>query len=231
FYNAAARRGQEVALTYKNDAYPEHAAVLDIERGIEGGIRELHWQTDTSVSWKSWGFIEDDSYKSAAEIVPELVDIVSKNGNLLLNVGPRPDGTIPEQAANVFRSIGRWVSVGGEAIFGTRPWKIYGEGPNKLKAGSFGEKQVTFTSQDIRFTTKGNTIYAIFLGWPEHEARVTALGAHSQHAPAKISGVALLGSEQNLKWRQNADALVIETPEEKPCDFAFAFKITLGASA
>lgn len=227
FYNAAARLNQEVALTYKDKAYPEHAAVLDIERGLEAGIRELHWQTDTSVSWKSWGYIEDDRYKSAGEIIPELVDIVSKNGNLLLNVGPRPDGTIPEKGADVFRDIGRWMDVNGEAIYGTRAWKVYGEGPTKMKSGSFGEKPVAYTPQDIRFTAKQNAIYAIFLGWPEREARITALGAHSPNAPARVSAVALLGSEEKVNWRQDAGALLIQAPKQKPCDFAYTFRISL----
>ncbi len=228
FYNASDHWGKEVVLNYKLKAYPEHAAVLDIERGLVGDIRELPWQTDTSVSWKSWGYIENDSYKTPDQILHEFIDIVSKNGNLLLNVGPKPDGTIPDDAITLFRSLGRWMDINGEAIFGTRPWKVYGEGPHRLGAGSFGEKRgVTFTSEDVRFTQKGRTIYAILLGWPEREARIKSLGLGSSSSPGKISEVTLLGSNESLKWRQMPDALVIQTPARKPGDYAYVFKVTV----
>jgi alpha-L-fucosidase len=230
YYNAAAERGQGVVMTYKLKASPAHAAVLDIERGLESGIRELPWQTDTSVSWKSWGYVDGDTFKSAEQIIPEFVDIVSKNGNLLLNVGPKPDGTLPPEAEEIFRRLGHWMDVNGEAIYATRPWHIYGEGPTILAAGDGREKmmeEIKFTPQDIRFTTKGGAIYAIFLAWPEHEARINALGKNSKNAPARISDVRLLGSEARLEWHQGADALTIQMPAEKPCDYAYALKITL----
>ena len=230
YYNVAAQRGQDVVLTYKLTAYPEHAAVLNIERGLASGIRELPWQTGTSVSWKSWGYIEDDSFKSASLIVHELIDIVSKNGNMSLNVGPRSDGTLPPEAEEIFRSIGHWMSVNGEAIYGTRPWKVFGEGPTTLASGSFGEeklKALSFTPQDVRFTTKGDAIYAMLMAWPGHEARIKALGTNSKNAPDRISNVSLLGCDARLKWRREPDALVVEMPSEKPCDIAYALKITI----
>ena len=174
-HNVAAERGQQVVLTCKGTAYPEHGAVLDIERGVASEIRDLPWQTGTSVSWKSWGYIDNDSFKPSPEIVHEFVDVVSKNGNLSLNVRPKPDGVIPEQAEEIFRSMGRRMDVNGEAIYGTRPWKIYGEGPTSLASGSFAEKklkELTFTPQDIRLTTRGDEIYAIFMAWSEHQAKI-----------------------------------------------------------
>ena len=230
FYNRAIDWNGEPVLTYKHDSYPEGTAVLDIERGLLAGIRSLPWQTDTSVSWKSWGYIQNDSYKSGADIVHELADIVSKNGTLLLNVGPRPDGTIPEAAQAVFREIGRWLEINGEAIYGTRPWKVYGEGPTHLSSGSFGEEKAkgqVFTSEDIRFTTRDDAIYAIVLAWPETSARIKSLGKNSGNAPARISDVRLLGADAKLNWQQDTEALVIQAPAEKSGDLAWAFKISM----
>ena len=228
YYNLGEQRNQDVVLTYKSDAFPDHAAVLDIERSTELNIRDLAWQAGTSISKKSWGYVDDDDYWAPSEIIHEFVDIVSKNGNMLLNFGPKSDGTFSEEALNIAHCMGRWTSVNGEAIFGSRPWKIYGEGPTVYKGGRFGEVKTiapTFTPQDIRFTTKKGVIYAIFLAWPEHQAVIKALGRKSPYAPPKISEVKLLGEEAKLKWRQTDDALVIETPPRKPCDYAFTFSI------
>ena len=128
------------------------------------------WQTDTSVSNKSWGYIEHDTFKTPAFIVHQLADVVSKNGNLLLNIGPRADGTIPDEVQQVLRAVGGWLKVNGDAIYGTRPWKIYGEGPTKVAAGSFHDtKTQEYTAEDFRFTTKGNDLYAIEMGWPSEK--------------------------------------------------------------
>jgi alpha-L-fucosidase len=228
YYNTAARRGDGVVITYKGPAFHEHSAVMDFERGAAGSVLPSPWQAGTSVSWRSWGYIDDDSFKEPGLIIREFVDIVSKNGNLLLNVGPKPDGTIPDEAVAIFREIGRWTSVNGPAIFGSRPWKVDGEGPTEPPKGAFSEgklKTLTYTPEDMRFTTRGDSIYAIFLAWPERQARIRALGSHSPNAPGKVSHVRLLGHDGNLRWHQAADALVIETPSQKPCDHAFAFEI------
>ncbi len=129
YYNRGAEWKRGVAINYKNQAFPEQAAVFDVERGQLAGIRPLFWQTDTSISKNSWGYVGEQDYKTAGEIVGDLIDIVSKNGALLLNIGPRPDGTIPEPEERVLREIGRWLAVNGEAIYGTRPWTRFGEGP------------------------------------------------------------------------------------------------------
>ncbi|MGH9345417.1 MAG: alpha-L-fucosidase [Terriglobia bacterium] len=228
YYNRAAEMGKQVVLTYKANAFPRGAAVMDVERGLLAAPAPVAWQSETSISWKSWGYIEDDRYKSANQILHEFIDVVSKNGNYLLNVGPKPDGTIPEPAVKVFRQMGAWMEVNGEGIFGSRPWKTFAEGPARYKGGSFGETQeIAFTPADIRFTRKGNSIYAFLMVWPGHEARITSLGLNAPDAPRNIARVTLLGSGQTLRWHQAADALRVELPAAKPCDYAYTLKITL----
>ena len=221
YYNRGAQWKRGVAINYKNKAFPESAAVLDVERGQLDSIRPLFWQTDTSVSKLSWGYIGNDQLKSPDSIVDDLVDIVSKNGSLLLNIGPRADGTIPEPVEKILLDIGNWLAVNGEAVYGTRPWKLYGECPTKVVAGSFKDtERAPFTGQDIRFTTKGGALYAIVLAWPEGGRLVIqSLADHP------VSGVQLLGSKETLRWTRTPGGLTIELPAQKPCEFAFAFKI------
>ena len=227
YYNRAAQWKRGVVINYKNKSFPEHAAVLDIERGQLGEIRPVFWQTDTSISVKSWGYIENDTFKPAGSLVDQLVDIVSKNGALLLNVGPRSDGTIPEQAAQILLDIGKWLDTNGEAIYAARPWKIYGEGPTKVVEGSFKDTETKgFKGSDIRFTTKGHTLYAIALAWPESgKLVVNSLGTGSNLRTTPVKSVELLGSKAKLKWRQDSQSLTVELPPQKPGDYAFAFKI------
>ena len=112
-------------------------------------------------------YSEGNTFKSAQYVITNLVDIVSKNGNLLLNIGPKPDGTITDEETNVLLGTGKWLTINGEAIYGTRPWKIFGEGPTESASGSFADQKIPFTAKDIRFTTKGKTLYAITLGIPK----------------------------------------------------------------
>ncbi len=228
YYNRGAQWRKGVAINYKNKSFPDHAAVLDIERGQLGQLRPLFWQTDTSISEKSWGYIRDDKIRDPGSLVTQLVDIVSKNGTLLLNIGPRPDGTIPEEAEKTLLAIGQWLSVNGEAIYGTRPWKVYGEGPTQVAAGSFNDtKTRAYTAEDIRFTQKGDTLYAIALAWPEGgKLTVKSLASGSPLTSRTIRTVRLLGSPARLKWRREAGGLTIDLPAQKPGDYAFAFQIS-----
>ena len=218
-------------INYKDYAMQEHSAVLDLERGQLGDIRPLYWQTDTSVSNKSWGYIKNDTFKSPEFVVHQLIDIVSKNGNLLLNIGPRSDGTIPEEVQQVLLDVGAWLNVNGEAIYGTRPWRIYGEGPTKVAAGSFHDTDTTrYTAEDFRFTTKGDVLYAIGLGWPTNgEAVIHSLAstAGTEH----VRSVILLGSEAKLQFEQRADGLRVRLPDQAPAKYAYALRIVFDPSS
>jgi alpha-L-fucosidase len=223
YYNSGRQRGTDTVIDYKDHAFQETAGTLDIERGQLTDIRRPYWQTDTSLSNASWGFVENDTYKTPEFVIHQLADIVSKNGNLLLNVGPRPDGTIPEQAQSVLREVGAWLKVNGEAIYGTRPWTQYGEGPTQIVGGAFHDTEAKpFTPHDIRFTTKGKNLYAIALGWPgDGRLTIHALAA----SKIKVSGVTLLGSEATVQWSQGSDGLEMTLPTQAPGKYAYAFRI------
>ncbi len=226
YYNRGAQWGKGVAINYKLKTFPEKAAVLDIERGQLAGIRPLFWQTDTAVAKNSWGYTASQDYKTVDSIVDDLVDIVSKNGALLLNIGPRPDGTIPEPEEKMLRDIGRWLSVNGEAIYATRPWHVFGEGPTAVVEGSFNDtKRKPFTGQDLRFTRKGKTLYAIALEWPGESVTIKSLATGAAYAAGDVKNVSLLGHKGKLKWTRDSSGLTIKLPAERPCDNAYAFKI------
>ena len=228
YYNRGAARNQGVVLNYKDDAFPPGAAVIDFERGIAADIRPMYWQTDTAVGRNSWGYVRDMQYKAPGELIGDLVDIVSKNGNLLLNIGPRADGSIPDEDEQILLAIGDWLRVNGEAIYGSRPWKVYGEGPTQAAAGMFAESQrAPYTGQDIRFTTQGaNTLYAICLDWPGSDVTIHSLGANVRLFAGAIEDVQLLGASAPVKWVRKAGGLKITLPKGKPCRHAFTFKIT-----
>lgn len=228
YYNRGAEWDLGVAINYKNDAYPPSTAVLDIERGQLSDIRAHFWQTDTSVSRNSWGYVVNQDYKTAASIIHDLADIVSKNGCLLLNIGPRPDGTIPEPEQDLLVEVGRWLEVNGEAIYGTRPWKVFGEGPTQVVAGAFSDtKREAFTDEDVRFTTRGTTLYAIVLGVPEsRKVTVRSLSSLLTLYPGEIDEVALLGQPVPLQWSRDEKGLTVTLPSDLPCEHALVLKIT-----
>ncbi len=227
YYNRGAEWNKEVAIDFKEwegRSFPDGTGVFDIERGRAGEIRHDFWQTDTSVSKNSWGYVTNHEYKEVDSIIDDLIDVVSKNGALLLNIGPRADGTIPETEQQMLRDIGKWLQVNGAAIYGTRPWHKFGEGPTMDVGGSFTDtERQPFTGADLRFTTKGDTLYAIALAWPE-DRKLTV--ASLPKTAGKVEDVMLLGHDGKLKWHQSETGLSVELPADRPTEFALSLKIT-----
>ena len=231
YYNQAAARGEEVVINYKHDAFLFGAAVPDVERGQFNEIKPYIWQTDTSVARNSWGYTEGNDYKSAEELIWNLVDVVSKNGNFLLNIGPKADGTIPEEDARLLREIGAWLDVNGEAIYGTTPWRKYGEGPTQLVEGQFSDDVAPqFTEHDFRFTMKGDALYVIAMKCSDSgEYCVRALGELDASRQANFHGiirrVRLLGADADVPWTRDEDGLHLRTPTRQATPLVF--RITL----
>ncbi len=225
YYNQGYAWGQGVAINYKNEAFPEKAAVYDVERGQLTAIRPKFWQTDTSVATNSWSYVEGMQYRTAAALIHDLVDIVSKNGALLLNIGPRADGTIPAEDQAILKEIGDWLKVNGEAIYGTRPWKSYGEGPTAVAEGSFTDGNRTpFTSEDIRFTQKEGTLYATVLSDTMSEVKILTLGSNSGLEQRPVASVEMLGGSA-CAFEQLKDGLVISVPETGRCKHGISFRV------
>jgi len=204
--------------------------VWDVERGAPDQLQALPWQTCTCIG--NWHYdravYEQDRYKSAASVIRTLVDIVSKNGNLLLSVPIRGDGTIDDKEVKILEGIATWMEANQESIFDTRPWKIYGEGPaaesvNPLDNAGFNEGKVTLSEKDIRFNQKGNFLYATTLGVPTEDISIKSLGKKAK--TGKIKKIEMLGSSEKLSWKQTSDALVIKQPKKAPNDIAVVFKI------
>lgn len=197
-----------------------------------GTLRLLPWQTDTSISIHSWGYVEHDEYRTADSLIQQLVDIVSKNGNLLLNVGPKSDGTIPDEARTVLLQIGDWLKVNGDAIYASRPFTVYGEG-NTSRAPrnpmAKGSDIQTFTAQDIRFTTSrdGSILYATALGWPsDGSLLIHTLYRDNPYLQVPVCGVQLLGSPGDIKFAQQPDGLRLTLPAVAPSkERAYVFHI------
>jgi alpha-L-fucosidase len=227
YYNVTKKSERPLGIiNYKWKAFPEDAAVLDLERSKMDGIREPFWQTDTAISSSSWGYTKDQKYKTAGRLVDDLVDIVSKNGCLLLNVGPRPDGTIPDQDREILLSIGKWLKINGEAIYETTPWRIYGEGPTGTSTGHLAEsKDKPFTAEDIRFTAKGDSLYVIALDWPKSNRLTIKTLSDSNTDLDEIKSMKLIGSNETVTWTRDENGLHINLPGEKPCDYAYVLQV------
>lgn len=231
YYNRADEWGVGVAINYKYDSYLHTTAVLDIERGQLENIRPLLWQNDTAIAKNSWGYTNGNEFKKSNELIADLVDIVSKNGCLLLNVGPRSDGTITDVEQKVLREIGAWLKINGEAIYGTTFWKIYGEGPTKISDGAFTDtKRNGFTCEDIRFTYKSGILYAFVMKWNDNGIiKIKSLKTRSFTFESIIENIEILGSDAPVTFRQTGEALEISAPGylDNGKDTPICFKIII----
>jgi alpha-L-fucosidase len=214
YYDSAAARHQGVVLTYKLQAFPAGSAVLDIERGKLDTLRLRPWESDTSVSLDSWGYVRDDKYRTARSLLTDLIDIVSKNGDMLLNIGPRADGTIPGKVRGILTRMGAWLKVNGQAIYGTRPWVLYGEGPTQAPKGR--DSGQAYTPKDFRFTRNAGVLYALGMVRPaDGKASILTLYRANPYLPGPITQVRLLGDPSPISWRQTAKGLDVRLPPSR----------------
>jgi len=232
-YNVSAQlHGGQTEAIYNSKEASDCAigtCLLDHERGVSDGIAANPWQTDTCIG--QWHYKRGQEYKTPKKVIDLLVDIVSKNGNLLLNFPLPNSGELDYEEMVVLEGITAWMAVNSEGIYGSRPWKIYGEGPStqvKIETGNFNEdKTKDLGVEDVRFTTKGSTLYAFVMGRPEKSAVIKALGLGSPQNPGKIRKVELLGYNGALNWKQDQASLTVGVPAGKISDLGITFKVEL----
>jgi alpha-L-fucosidase len=225
-YNKAAERDQDFVFVYKYEDLPTGAGLLDHESRYPGEKTDFFWMTDLSIT--AWFPCKTAPYIEDHKIIHMLADIASKNGCLLLNVPPDHDGRLNERARRILKETGNWLEINGEAIYNTRPWKTFGEGPTMpdLLSKEVRYRDVDYTSSDIRFTRSkdGNTVYAIVLGWPNTDkVSIESLKEVSNN----INQISLLGYTGEIKWKKTKKAVVIELPDTAPRNHAIALKINL----
>jgi len=231
-YNLSARKNggktQAVYTSKRPQDTEKGVGILDVERGVVDKIWPRPWQTDTCLG--DWHYKRGIEYKTPKTVIDMLVDIVSRNGNLLLNFPLPASGQLDQEERNVLSEITKWMGVNSEGIHDTRPWKIFGEGPGTAAPdpnSSFNEnKRKDLTPADVRFTTKGDVLYAFVMGWPEYQAVVKPLATDTELRVGKIQNVSLLGYDGRVDFTQDRSGLKVLLPRQKPCDYAVALKIT-----
>ncbi len=227
YLNHAAEHGKEVVITRKQEDMPLSVSLEDFEKGRMDQLTEHCWLTDDTISMGSWCYTKDLAIKPVAMVLHSLIDMVSKNGCLLLNVSPKADGSIPQNQRDVLLAMGKWLRINGEAIYGTRPWIRYGEGSTTIgKSGGF-IKEPTYTAQDVRYSASKDDLilYATLLGWPGAGKTITL---KSVHRDTGIKSVRMLGSDEVIPWTIGRGGLTLTMPSKAPSELAVSFRIEKG---
>ena len=237
YFNRSIEWEHEVAINYKYDGFALGCGVYDIERGQLAAIRPRLWQNDTAVAKNSWGYTENNDFKNPVDLVCDLVDIVSKNGCLLLNVGPRADGTIANEDQDVLRSIGGWLKINGESIYGTTYWNVFGEGPTEVPEGAFTDvHRSAYTSEDIRFTYRAPYVYANVLRWPKSNNVVMGSFFTDNRTLGRgktppflghVESVELLGFENEVSFSRDDEGLRVWVEGNISTEYPVCFRITV----
>lgn len=230
YYNKGEDWGVPVAICYKHDAMMFGSAIVEVERGSFAEAKPYAWQTDTAVARNSWCYTVGLEYKSSVEIIEQLIDVVSKNGNLLLNIGPKADGTIPQGDRNILKDIGSWLSINGEAVYKSKVWRQSMEGPTRIEEGQFMDgNPPVYTKEDFRFTVSNGCIYAFSMKYPEDgQIVIKSLGKSENHDRPEFTGLirkaSVLGFEELPQYEVQEDGLHIHTSTVKS-EYPIVFKI------
>ncbi len=230
YLNSADKWNKDVVITYKQEDLPRNVGVQDFEKGRLDRLTDYTWLTDDTISWGSWCYTEGLEIKSIQTVLHTFIDIVSKNGVLLLNVSPKVDGTIPDNQKQVLFELGKWLDINGEAIYATRPWKVFGQGPTRLEKGGEFVGRLNYTSKDIRFTQSKDSqfFYVIVMGWPEEEILLTSVKVNSVSDKSKIE---LLGSNLNITYSLEKNKTLSISPPNRDAEnsiglYAAVFKLS-----
>ena len=224
YYNRADEWGAEVTIDYKHSAFAPGTATLDIERGSLGEIFHEPWQTDTAIGKRSWGYTKDNEFKDTYNVVTTLIDVVSKNGMLLLNLGPKPDGTFTEEETRVLAELGAWLRDNGEGIYDTVPYKFYNEGDISGSSGMFAERDIAYTEHDFRFTYKNGTLFAFQM---KPSQTIELLSLHADRCGTCVENVTVFGDNEVESFTNGEDKLVVRLKNEPRGDLPLCLKIEL----
>lgn len=224
YYNRSAEWGKEVCVYYKSDAVMYNCAIFDRERGQLENISPYIWQGETSTAYNSWSYCTTNHFKKPEIIACNLLDVISKNGCFVLNLGPKADGTFCLEEKYIISEIGKWTKKNEEAIWGTQPYKVFGEG-KKQKGGSFTE-HFSYTPNDYRFTCKTGAVYAFALKPKgKSEFRIKTLGDTMDTFHCVIKNISVLGSDVKVNYSQDKKSLTIKTDKKITDSMPVCFKI------